>query len=49
MRVPDRLRDLPQASARMPAAMPWADPRPLYSWISSPISRSKKPFILCLM
>ena len=26
MRVPERLKDLPQASARMPAAMPWAEP-----------------------
>ena len=34
-RVPVRLRDLPQASARTPAAMPWAAPRPLNSWHSS--------------
>ena len=30
-----------QASARMPAAMPAGEPRPLYSRISSPRSRSK--------
>ena len=47
MRVPERLKDLPQASARMPAAMPWAEPRPLYSCTSSPMSRSKNPFNLC--
>ena len=31
MRVPERLSDLPQASASTPAAMPWAEPRDLYS------------------
>ena len=30
-----------QASARLPGAMPAGEPRPLYSWISSPRSRSK--------
>ena len=30
-----RLRDVPQTSARTPAAMPWAEPRPLYSCTSS--------------
>ena len=28
IKVPDRLRDLPQTSARTPAAMPWAEPLP---------------------
>ena len=46
-RVPVRLRDFPQASARTPAAMPWAEPRPLNSWTSSPTSRSKKPLMWC--
>ena len=45
--VPERLSDFPQTSARTPAATPCADPLPLYSCTSSPISRSKKPFILC--
>ena len=40
--VPVRLRDLPQTSARTPATMPWAEPRPLYSWTSSPTSRSEE-------
>ena len=30
-KVPVRERDLPQASATMPAAMPWAEPRDLNS------------------
>ena len=47
MSVPLSERDLPQASARMPAAMPWAEPRPLYSCTSSPMSRPKNPRRWC--